>query len=152
MRISQQMGCALHPQPATDQCYEPLSEALLKCSGWGELTRVVATCLRWRNKNQGIINLVEIWEAEEAIMGLSQSQRYRTSLARLRLNAQVNKDNTLAPLPFYRMPSARLHPFDHSAIDVAGPFQTKGGRSMVKRWLLVIRCSTTGAVHLEMID
>jgi hypothetical protein len=96
MRISQQMGCALHLQPATDQCYEPLSKALLKCSGWGELTRVVATCLRWRNKKQGIINPVEIWDAEEAIMGLSQSQCYRTSLARLRLNAQVNKDNTLA--------------------------------------------------------
>jgi hypothetical protein len=58
----------------------------------------------------------------------------------------------MAPLPFYRMPSARLHPFDHSAIDVAGHFQTKIGRSMVKRWLLVICCSTTGAVHLEMID
>jgi hypothetical protein len=54
--------------------------------------------LRWRNKKQGIINPVEIWKAEEAIMGLSQSQCYRTSLARLRLNAQVNKDNTLAPL------------------------------------------------------
>jgi hypothetical protein len=73
MRISQQMGCASHPQPATDQCYEPLSKALLKCSGWGELTRVMATCLRWRNKNQGIINPVEIWEAEEAIMGLSHN-------------------------------------------------------------------------------
>jgi hypothetical protein len=58
----------------------------------------------------------------------------------------------MAPLPFYRMPSGRLHLFDYSAIDVAGPFQTKIGRSMVKRWLLVIRCSTTGAVHLEMID
>jgi hypothetical protein len=95
---------------------------------------------------------VEIWEAEEAIMGLSQSQRYRTSLARLRLNAQVNKDNTLAPLLFYRMSSARLHPFDHSAIDVAGPFQTRGGRSMVRRWLFVIRGSTTGTVHIEIID
>jgi hypothetical protein len=58
----------------------------------------------------------------------------------------------MAPLPFYRMPSARLYQFDHSAIDVAGPFQTKISQSMVKRWLLVIRCSTTGAVHLEMID
>jgi hypothetical protein len=41
---------------------------------------------------------VEIWEAEEAIIGLSQSQCYRVSLAQLRLNAKVNKDNTLAPL------------------------------------------------------
>jgi hypothetical protein len=184
--------------------------------------------LRWRNKKRGIINPVEIWEAEEAIIGLSQSQCYRASLAQLRLNAQLNKDNAqaplapfldkkglirlggrteaahlnynakyplllhqkdpltttlarffhlqfkhsggpraiitelnqrfwapkssmlyqkiaygcipcqkrvakptkqiMAPLPFYRMPSARLHLFDHSAIDVAVPFQTKVGR------------------------
>jgi hypothetical protein len=236
----------------TDQYYAPLNETLLKYSRWEELRRVVETCLRWRNKKRGIINPVEIWEAEEAIIGLSQSQCYRALLAQLRLDAKVKKDNVLAPLapfldkrglirlggrteasrlnynakyplllhhkdpittllarfihlqlehsggpraiitelnkrfwapkatmlfrkiaygcipcqkrlakptkqimaplPFYRMPSARLHPFDHSVIDVGGPFQTKIGRSMVKRWLLVIRCSTTGSVHLEMID
>jgi hypothetical protein len=91
------MGCTLHLQPATDQYYEPLNETLLKYSGWKELTR----CLRWRNKKRGIINPVEIWEAEEAIIGLSQSQCYRASLVQLRMNAQVKKDNTLAPLaPF----------------------------------------------------
>jgi hypothetical protein len=101
MRISQQMACTLHLQPATDQYYAPLNETLLKYSRWGELRRVVATCLRWRNKKRGIINPVEIWETEEAIIGLSQSQCYRASLAQLRLNAKVNKDNTLAPLaPF----------------------------------------------------
>jgi hypothetical protein len=95
------MGCTLHLQPATDQYYGPLNKTLLKYSRWGELTRVVAMCLRWRNKKRGIINPVEIWEAEEAIIGLSQSQCYRASLEQLRLNAQVNKDNTLAPLaPF----------------------------------------------------
>jgi hypothetical protein len=77
MRISQQMGCTLHIQPATDQYYEPLNETLLKYSGWRELTRVVATCLRWRNKKRGIINPEEIWESEKAIIGLSQSQCYR---------------------------------------------------------------------------
>jgi hypothetical protein len=58
----------------------------------------------------------------------------------------------MAPLPFYRMTSAMLRRFYHSAINVAGPFQTKIGRSVVTRWLLVGRCSTTGAVHLGMID
>jgi hypothetical protein len=34
--------------------------------------------------------------------------------------------------------SSRLHPFDVSAINVAGPYYIKIGRSMVKCWLLVI--------------
>jgi hypothetical protein len=58
----------------------------------------------------------------------------------------------MAPLPFYRQPYSRLHPFDVSAIDVAGPYYIKIGRSMVKRWLLVICCATVGAIHSEMID
>jgi hypothetical protein len=57
----------------------------------------------------------------------------------------------MAPLPFYRQPSARLHPFDHCAMDVAGPYKTKIGRSEVKRWLLILRCCTMNAVHCEMI-
>jgi hypothetical protein len=52
-----------------------------------------------------------------------------------------------APSPFFRQPSTRLHPFDVTAIDVAGPYQTKIGRSMVKRWLLIFRCSMVGAIH-----
>jgi hypothetical protein len=37
MRISQQMECTLHLQPATDQYYAPLNETLLKYSRWEEL-------------------------------------------------------------------------------------------------------------------
>jgi hypothetical protein len=58
----------------------------------------------------------------------------------------------MAPLLFYRQPSSRLHPFNVSAIDVAGPYNIKIGRSMVKRWLLVIRCATVWAIHCKMID
>jgi hypothetical protein len=58
----------------------------------------------------------------------------------------------MAPLPFFCQPSARLHPFDCTAVDAAGPFKTKVGRSEVKRWLLIFWCSTVGAVHFEMID
>jgi hypothetical protein len=46
----------------------------------------------------------------------------------------------------------RLYPFDVTAIDVAGTYQIKIGRSMVKRWLLIIRYSTVGAIHCEIID
>jgi hypothetical protein len=58
----------------------------------------------------------------------------------------------MAPLLFFRQPSARLHPFNFTAVDVAGSFKTKVGRSEVKRWLLIFWCSTVGAVHFEMID
>jgi hypothetical protein len=58
----------------------------------------------------------------------------------------------MAPLPVFCQPSARLHPFDFTAVDVAGPFKTKVGRSEVKRWLLIFRCSTVGAVNFKMID
>jgi hypothetical protein len=58
----------------------------------------------------------------------------------------------LAPLPFFRQPSARLHLFNYAAIDCAGPYYTKVGRANVKRWLLVIHCATIGAVHFEMMD
>jgi hypothetical protein len=67
----------------------------------------------------------------------------------------------MAPLPFFRIPTARLHAFDHSAIDVAGPYNVvkdkmEGGgvdnNLPGKRWLLEIRCTTVGAVHLEIIN
>jgi hypothetical protein len=58
----------------------------------------------------------------------------------------------MAPLPFFRLPSSRLHPFDHSSLDVAGTFVVIQDKLPLKRWLLVIRCATTGEVHLEMID
>jgi hypothetical protein len=67
----------------------------------------------------------------------------------------------MAPLPFFRLPTVRLHAFDHSAIDVAGSynvFKDKTGGDIVednlsgKRWVLVMRCAMVGAVHLVMID
>jgi hypothetical protein len=58
----------------------------------------------------------------------------------------------MAPLPFFRLPSSRLHPFNHSAIDVAGPFFIHFEKQTYKVWMLVIRCCTVGAVHLEMMN
>jgi hypothetical protein len=69
-----------------------------------------------------------------------------------------SNDGTTA---IFRLPTARLHAFDHSAIDVAGPYsiikdkmEGEGVDDKLpgKRWVLVIRCATVGAVHLEMID
>lgn len=233
-------------QPATDQFYDPVIPGLLKYSKWRTITRVVSSCLRWKNKKKGEINPVEIWEAENAVVAMSQAQCYRATMVQLKLHGKVNHTNALAalapfldtrghiplggrihaahlaysakytlllhakdplttvlarhihaqiehtggpraiitglkkkyrtprsstlfrsiaygcvpcrkrlanptkqimaPLPYYRQPSARLHPFDHTAIDIAGPYETKIGRSMVKRWLLIFRFSMLGAV------
>jgi hypothetical protein len=54
-----------------------------------------------------------------------------------------------------------LHAFDHYAIDIAGPYnfikdkmEGEGVDEKLpgKMWVLVLRCATVGAVHLEMID
>jgi hypothetical protein len=58
----------------------------------------------------------------------------------------------MAPLPFFRLPSAKLHPFEFAAVDVAGPYYITEHKETHKRWLLVIRCTTIGAVQLEMLD
>ena len=64
------------------------------------------------------------------------------------------KFTIMAPLPDERIPGTEISPaFNNVAIDAAGPWQTSFGRGRVrqKRWLLVIRCALTGAVHLEML-
>jgi hypothetical protein len=84
---------------------------------------------------------------------------YKCVICRRKLAKPTHK--MMAPLPFFRLPTARLHAFDHSAIDVAGPYDVikdkmegEGVDDKLpgKRWVLVIRCATVVAVHLEMID
>jgi hypothetical protein len=58
----------------------------------------------------------------------------------------------MAPLPFFRLPSSKLHPFEYTAVDVAGPFSVTEMRVVQKRWLLILCCATLGAVQLEMIE
>jgi hypothetical protein len=48
----------------------------------------------------------------------------------------------MAPLPFFRLPSAKLHPFKFAAVDVAGPYYITEHKETHKWWLLVIRCTT----------
>jgi hypothetical protein len=69
-----------------------------------------------------------------------------------RINIAKPTTQMMAQLPFFRLPSSHLHPFDHCAIDVAGPFMITYLGEKHKRWMLVFRCSTVGAVHLEMLD
>ncbi len=64
------------------------------------------------------------------------------------------KFTIMAPLPDERIPGDNVTPaFTDVAVDAAGPWQTTfgRGRALQKRWLLVIRCALTGAVHLEML-
>ena len=62
----------------------------------------------------------------------------------------------MAPLPEERVPSdlGSCPPvFNSVAVDVAGPWRTSQGRAKarVKRWLLVFRCTVTGAICLDML-
>ncbi len=64
------------------------------------------------------------------------------------------KFTIMAPLPDERVPGDEFTPaFTNVAVDAAGPWNTTfgRGRTMQKRWLLVVRCALTGAVHLEML-
>ena len=60
----------------------------------------------------------------------------------------------MAPLPESRIPGKTASvPFSSIGIDAAGPWLTLAGRGKVrqKRWLLIIRCTTYGAIHIEML-
>ena len=56
----------------------------------------------------------------------------------------------MAPLPKSRLSSMRA--FEKIGVDYAGPFVTKQGRgrTRAKRYLCLLTCLTTRAVHLEM--
>jgi hypothetical protein len=58
----------------------------------------------------------------------------------------------MAPLPFFRLPSSRLNPFDHTAIDVAGDYKIVVDKEIEKRWMLVMQCATIRAVHIKMLE
>jgi hypothetical protein len=66
---------------------------------------------------------------------------YRCVICRRRLAKPTTQIE--APLPFFRLLSSKINPFDHSAINVAGPFltifqRTPKERETFKRWMLVI--------------
>jgi hypothetical protein len=76
-----QAAFTTHLQPDTDQYYDPVDKDLIKISRWKHLTRIIAVCLRWKNKKRGQINPVAVWEAEKAIVAQSQEQLYRATLS-----------------------------------------------------------------------
>jgi hypothetical protein len=66
-----------------------------------QLVRIIAIYKRWKTKRRGLINPVEIKEAERALVYLNQRQTYRFTRVQLEMHGKVNYDNNLAPLaPF----------------------------------------------------
>jgi hypothetical protein len=59
----------------------------------------------------------------------------------------------MGPLPDFRVPTGSLSPFATTTLDAAGPIETRQGRGKVraKRYLLILTCSVTRAVHIEMM-
>jgi hypothetical protein len=79
---------------------------------------------------------------------------YKCVVCRRKLAKPTN--HMMAPLPFLRLPTARLHVFDHFAIDVAGPYNVikdkmegdgEDDKLPGKRWVLVICGAAVGAGH-----
>ncbi|XP_058449104.1 uncharacterized protein LOC131429071 [Malaya genurostris] len=56
----------------------------------------------------------------------------------------------MAPLPAARL-RAYVRPFSYIGIDYFGPIAVKINRSIAKRWVALITCMTTRAVHLEIV-
>ncbi len=57
----------------------------------------------------------------------------------------------MADLPKERL-QADFPPFSYVGVDYFGPFETKRGRSQVKRYGVVFTCMTSRAIHLEMAN
>jgi hypothetical protein len=58
-----------------------------------------------------------------------------------------------AKMPDFRVgATTNLHPFTHTSVDAAGPFEVTVLRSTRKVWLLVFVCLTYQIVHLEIIN
>ena len=67
----------------------------------------------------------------------------------------VPHQQIMGPMPDFRIPTGqRVVPFTVTVMDTAGPFETKGGRGRLKqkRWLLILSCTHTKAVHIELLD
>jgi hypothetical protein len=119
--------CLVALQPATDAFYEPLVTYITKFSRWKQLVRIIAICKRWKTKRRGLINPVEIEEAERALVYLSQRQTYRFTRVQLEMHGKVNHDNNLAPqAPFLDAHGAirlgRRTEASHMAFNAKYPF------------------------------
>ena len=55
----------------------------------------------------------------------------------------------MAPLPIFRVTPGKPA-FTCVGLDFAGPFLTKSGRSLTKRYLCIFTCLASRAVHLEV--
>ena len=65
-----------------------------------------------------------------------------------RVNAPIG-EQLMAPLPEVRITTG-WHPFDHIGLDYFGPLLVKRGRNIEKRFVCVITCLKSRAVHLEV--
>ena len=82
-----------------------------------------------------------VWEVKKTIRENCYSCKRR--------NAKPDQPR-MGDLPGYRLAS-HTNPFTYSIIDICGPFLIRVNRRTEKRWLLVISCLTTRAIHMEVL-
>ena len=109
-------------------------------------------------KHMGGINclICEINRSRWIVGSISHLKRILRECYQCRKRRPRPTVQKMAPLPQSRIPGeeeARVAPFTVTSLDVGGPWLTSHGRgkSQTKRWLLIFRCATVGAVHLEML-
>ncbi len=61
-------------------------------------------------------------------------------------------EQQMATIPEFRVPSYRVVPFAHTALDMAGPFRIKEKEGTSKSYFLLLTCMVYRAVHLEPLQ
>ena len=56
----------------------------------------------------------------------------------------------MAALPYHRL-QQNLNPFNNVGLDYFGPMFVRVLRSTMKRWVLLVICLNTRAIHLELV-
>ena len=103
------------------------------------------------NYHEGTENVRSILQQNYWIIGL------RNALRNVKLKCvKCRKQQVGGILPFMAdLPKERLEervfPFANTGVDYFGPFEVRFMRKSMKRWCCLFTCSTTRAVHIEVV-
>ena len=85
------------------------------------------------------------------IGGVGTVRSYLNDCLVCKLLRKTRAEQLMAPLPDYRI-RPREAVFTSVAINYAGPYEIKRGRSVEKCWACIFLCNVTSAVRIELIE
>jgi hypothetical protein len=115
------------------------------------MTQLIIRHEHWRSLHAPKdYNLAELMKTNWLINGRATVKKVvnRCVLCKKREARPVSQQ--MSPLPAYRLERPK-YPFNTSALKVAGPFYIKFGRETTKKYILLITCAVTRAVHLKKL-